>query len=206
MRRRGLICFIPAAIIAAAGAMPAWPDEMPPEVVSRFTRQVQPLIMNKCAAGACHGGPAGHSPTFERAPAGRPDRTHTLANLDAFLQAVGTERDPQQLITMLAGRHPSTPPKSRLAAAPLSKTERITIESWFAAVRAAESRWRFDPAVQQAAARGDVPPAPNRFRNLLESAASPQDLPPPQQPQGVIFRKDDETLPEPPVAPMPPTP
>jgi hypothetical protein len=36
-----------------------------------------------------------------------------------------------------------------------------------------------------------VPTAPvNRFKNLLDSAANPLPLPPPQQPQGVIFPND----------------
>ena len=40
--------------------------DLPPQLMARFTRQVQPLILNKCAAGACHGGPSAHSPAFNR--------------------------------------------------------------------------------------------------------------------------------------------
>ncbi|MCE9630230.1 MAG: hypothetical protein K8S94_05865 [Planctomycetia bacterium] len=203
----GLMPFLIAAIASAAMALPAWAGDMPPAVVSRFTRQVQPLIVNRCAAGACHGGPAGHTPTFERGgAASRPDRTHTLANMGEFLDAVGNDRDPRRLVTMLAGRHPAKPVKSGLTAAPLTTSERITIESWLAAVRAAEGGRRFDPAVQQAASHVESTQQRNPFRDLLESAASPQELPPPQEPQGVIFKKDDETSPEPPVAPAPPQP
>lgn len=207
MRPHGLMPLTIATIASAAAAMPAWSGDMPPAVVSRFTRQVQPLIVNKCAAGACHGGPAGHQPTFERgAAASRPDRTHTLANMDVFLEAIGNDRDPRRLVAMLAGRHPTKPAKSGLTATPLSPSERMTIESWLAAVRAAEGGRRFDPAVQQAAAHVESSDKRNPFRDLLESAASPHELPPPQEPQGVIFRKDDETSAEPPSAPAPPQP
>ena len=199
---RGIVLFLITAITTVAGAMPARSGDMPPEVVSRFTRQVQPLIVNKCAAGACHGGPAGHQPTFERGgAASRPDRTHTLANMDVFLEAVGKDRDPQRLVAMLAGRHPAKPAKNGLTATPLSARERSTIESWLAGVRFAERGRRFDPAVQQASARIEASQKHHPVRDLLESAASRQELPPPQEPQGVIFKKDDETSPEPPVTP-----
>ena len=189
-----------ARLVAVASA-----SDMPPDVVAKFTRQVQPLIVNRCAAGACHGGPHGHEPRFERGSAAvRPDRTHTLANLQTFLKAVGSDRDPQRLVTLLAGKHPTAPSKTGLAAAPLTARERVTIESWLAAVRSAETGHRFDPAVQQAAAHVDPTPQRNPFRDLLTAAASPTELPPPSDPQGVIFKKDDESSPEPPVAPAPP--
>ena len=124
-----------ARLVAVASA-----SDMPPDVVATFTRQVQPLIVNRGAAGACHGGPHGHEPRFERGPAAvRPDRTHTLANLQTFLKAVGSDRDPQRLVTLLAGKHPTAPSKTGLAAAPLTARERVTIESWLAAVRSAET-------------------------------------------------------------------
>jgi len=195
--------FIPIIVAAARAAG----SDLPPEVVGDFTRRVQPLIVNKCAAGACHGGPTAHGPTFARiSAAGRLDRSQTLANMDAVLNTIGTDRDPQRLITLLSGKHPATPSKGGLAAAPLSARERITLENWLAAVRAAESSRRFDPAVQQAAAAVQAPPKGNRFRDLLEAAATPQELPPPQEPQGVIFKKDDQTSEAPPLAPSPPLP
>ncbi|NBW87768.1 MAG: hypothetical protein EBR23_13320, partial [Planctomycetia bacterium] len=62
--RRGVL-----RTLACAGALailPAGAHDLPPELVARFTRQVQPLILNRCAAGACHGGPAAHAPRFAR--------------------------------------------------------------------------------------------------------------------------------------------
>jgi hypothetical protein len=45
---------------------------------------------------------------------------------------------------------------------------------------------------------------PNRFRHLLDTAANPPAFEEPQEPPGVIFKKDDGVDVEPPVAPSPP--
>lgn len=204
---RDLAAITLALTLAAIGCGVATASDLPPELVGRFTRQVQPLLVNRCAAGACHGGPAGHEPRFERGPASaRPDRGHTLANIDTFLTTVGDDRDPAALVRMLAATHPTKPGRSRLAAAPLTATERRTIETWLADVRLAEGRVHRDPAVQQASAMAAEPATPNRLRDLLNSAANPPLLEPPREPPGVIFRNDDDSLPEPPLAPSPPEP
>ncbi|MFM7243088.1 MAG: hypothetical protein ACKO40_02790 [Planctomycetaceae bacterium] len=209
MPSRGLAATMPALMLVAIACGAAAASDLPPELVGRFTRQVQPLIVNRCAAGACHGGPAGHEPRFERGPvSARPDRGHTLANISTFLKTVGADRDPAALVRMLAATHPTKPGRSRLAAAPLTVNERRTIETWLADVRLAEGRVHRDPAVQQASAtmREPEPTTPNRLRALLDSAENPPLLEPPRQPPGVIFRNDDDSLPEPPLAPSPPEP
>ena len=196
-----------AILLAIACVATASASDMPPDVVAKFTRQVQPLLVNRCAAGACHGGPAGHEPRFERGPASaRPDRIDTLTNMRTFLDTIGSNRDPKRLVTLLSLRHPAETTTSRLAAAPLTAAERITIESWLAAVRTAETGHRHDPAVRQVSAEAAVAPQPNPFRNLLDTAANPPVLEEPQEPQGVIFEKDDGVDAEPPVAPSPPSP
>jgi hypothetical protein len=58
--------------------------------------------------------------------------------------------------------------------------------------------------VRQVSAEAAVAPQPNPFRNLLDTAANPPVLEEPQEPQGVIFKKDDGVDAEPPVAPSPP--
>ena len=92
----------------------------------------------------------------------------------------------------LAVRHPATAAKGAIVAAPLSARERLTLEQWLAAVRASEPPRRFDPAVTPVAATVDEPitAKPNRFRDLLDTATNPPQLPPPQQPQGLIFKPD----------------
>jgi hypothetical protein len=187
---------------------------LPPPVVAQFTRAVQPLLLNKCAQGACHGGPqataASDPPALPtagpwkiiRLPGGQsPDRATTLANLTAFLAVVGPDRDPQPLVKSLATRHPAAAPSGAFVAGPLTVRERITLETWLATVQGAEAMARgaiVDEAVVPAgyvdetgAAAGAAPPRANRLQALLEAAANPPELPPPQEPQGIIFKKDD---------------
>ncbi len=177
-------------LVAASMLMPltAIASDLPPEVVADFTRRVQPLIVNRCAAGACHGGKESPEPRFvRRDPRGGMDRRGTLANMKAFLDAIGPERDAGKLALLLASRHPETVKLSTLVAPPLSPQERATLDNWLANVRATE-RVVMDPDVQPVNAV--TPPQTNRFKALLDSAANPPQLPPPQEPQGVIFPKD----------------
>lgn len=173
--------------------LPAAAAELPPPLVAKFTRHVQPLLLNKCAAGACHGGAAAPAPKLQRGFGGASlDRTTTLENLASFLAAVGPDRDPRGLVATLAVRHPASAGTRGTVAAPLSSRERITLETWLEAVRSFEPPRRFDPAVTPAAhtAAEPAPPRPNRLRDLLDAAANPPQLPPPQEPQGVIFKPD----------------
>lgn len=203
MTARGLASLTIAFALAATA--PARGSDVPPEVVAKFTRQVQPLLVNRCAAGACHGGPAGHEPRFERGPASaRPDRLDTLTNMRTFLDTVGKDRDPQELVSLLSVKHPAKPTKSRLAAAPLTASERLTIESWLAAVKVAESGRRRDPAVRQVSAEAPVAAPRNPFRDLLDTAANPPAFEEPKEPGGAIFKKDDGVAPEPPALPATP--
>jgi hypothetical protein len=210
-------------VILAATSQAA---DLPPDLVAEFTRRVQPLVLNRCAAGACHGGPESSAPRFARRdPRGGIDRRSTLANLEAFLEAVGPDRDAGSLASLLAVQHPPRPASTRLVAAPLTPRERLTLDTWLARVRFVEQRTISDPAVMQAGAfmpaadaikspaqpkaPGPLPasiaiqtppqtaPAPlprpttgNRFKDLLESAANPPQLPPPQEPRGMIFPND----------------
>jgi hypothetical protein len=178
-------CLVAATIMMPLTAMAS---DLPPEVVADFTRRVQPLVVNRCAAGACHGGKESPEPRFvRRDPRGGMDRRGTLANMKSFLEAIGPERDAGKLALLLASRHPESAKIPSLVAPPLSPQERATLDGWLASVKATE-RVVMDPAVQQVGAT--TPSQPNRFKELLDSAANPPQLPPPQEPQGVIFPKD----------------
>lgn len=181
------------AFVFALVAAPATAGDLPPPVVAAFTRGVQPLLLNRCAAGACHGGPAA-VPRFVRPRGdGGPDNATTHANLREFLAAAGPDRDPRRLVSLLAVRHPAHETARRFAATPLSAGERVTIEAWLAAVRDAERPRRRDADVVPVNAElpAPAPPPPNRLRVLLDAAANPPVLPPPEQPRGVIFKNDD---------------
>jgi len=184
-----------AAIVVICGAAIAPAADLPPEVISAFTRRVQPLVINRCAAGACHGGADSPAPRFRRAAGGgQPDRLHTLANLQALLEAVGPERDPRTLAALLAAGHPRSHGTSRRRASPLTTPERVSLDRWLADVRAAETA--------AAAAKSGVVPVsaeieatvaspPNRFRAMLDASANPPALPPPEAPRGLIFKNDE---------------
>ena len=176
------------AVMAMTMPAVAAASDLPPEVVAEFTRRVQPLVINRCAAGACHGGTESPEPRFiRRDPRGGMDRRGTLANMQAFLDAIGPERDAGKLAMLLASRHPNSVKLPALVAPPLSTQERATLDRWLTSVKNHE-RVVVDPAVQQVGAVEG--PQPNRFKALLDSAANPPQLPPPQEPQGVIFPKD----------------
>ena len=182
-----------AALVAALGSTAPAADPSP-AVVASFTQRVQPLVLNRCATGACHGGPESPAPRFRRAPGNAPpDRTHTRANLAAFLEAIGPERDARPLAALLAAGHPAAGGAGPRRAAPLTTPERATLDRWLAEVRAAEGATAAaDPGVVPVSAETEVsaPPPPNRFRELLDAAAHPPELPPPQEPPGVIFKND----------------
>lgn len=181
-------------VAAAAPAAAADLDpSLPPAVVAAFTQRVQPLLINHCGAGGCHGGPEAPAPKLQRGAGNRqPDRSHTRANLAAFLKAVGPVRDAKPLAALLADGHPKAGPRPRQAA-PLTTSERVTLDRWLAEVREAERRVaHVDSGVVPASAEmpEPVPQAPNRFRALLDAAANPPELPPPEEPKGVIFKND----------------
>jgi hypothetical protein len=182
------------AIAGVVAALPADAADLPPEVVASFTHRVQPLVLNRCAAGACHGGPESPAPRFRRAALGaQPDRQHTRANLAAFLDAVGPDRDPRPLAALLAAGHPRQGGGSSRRASPLTTPERVTVDRWLAEVRAAERlATPADPGVVPVTAEMEIdePAPPNRFRALLDAAANPPALPPPEEPKGVIFKPD----------------
>jgi hypothetical protein len=179
-----------AALVAVGGSSQA--ADPPPAVVAEFTQRVQPLLLNNCAAGACHGGPAAPSPRLVRSfGASRVNRRITLANLRAFLDAVGPRRDPHPLVELLSRRHPATAAAGDFTAPPLTIHQRKTFESWLRAVRASEGGPSAEAGVRLAS--GTMPTIapsaekPNRFQALLDAAAHPIPLPPPQEPQGLIL-------------------
>lgn len=173
-RRRGLILLFAAAICAGLAA-PARAADLPPHLISRFTRQVQPLLLNRCATGACHGGPRGHAPQFHRDPA---SSGVTVANAAAFRDLLGPGGDPAPLVQRLSTRHPADSKSRTLVMTPLTPRERAVLEGWLVDARhAIGKRPLHDPDV--APASHTEPPAPprppNRLRTLLDTGA----LPPP---------------------------
>jgi hypothetical protein len=170
-------------------AIPA--AELSPQAIARFTKQVQPLILNKCAAGACHGGPTAHEPQFHRGDvAGRIDRTLTLANIDALARAVGAAGSTSSFLTTVSSRHPASAGPTGFTLAPLTTQERATLEHWVTVTGGKPSPQQPLPAIADTKTAAPAIRPVNRFRAMLESAANPLPLPPPQEPQGVVLGKD----------------
>lgn len=178
------IALAAAATLAIAAPPARGPEaaDLPPPLMARFTKTVQPLLLNKCAAGACHGGPAAHPPRLHRATGAAIDRQITLANIEAITSLAAPNNDPAAMLATISGRHPVGGPATIPTAVPLTTQERATLEAWLTAALATNaSRQLPRPA-----------PQPNRFRAMLDAAASPPPLPPPQEPQGLILGADGE--------------
>ena len=165
--------------------------DLPPQLMARFTKHVQPLILNKCAAGACHGGPTAHEPHFNRGDvSGRIDRGVTLANVETLFRSIGKEGNATQFLTTISARHPAS--STSLTMAPLTTAERATLEQWLIAATGRRDLEASRPKTPATATQASATHTPNRFRAMLDAAANPAVLPPPQEPQGIILGKDSE--------------
>ena len=161
--------------------------------MARFTKHVQPLILNKCAAGACHGGPSAHAPHFNRGDvSGRIDRGVTLANVETLFRSIGKEGNATPFLTTISARHPASSTGASLTMAPLTTAERATLEQWLIAVTGRRDFEASRPKTPGTATQASAIPTPNRFRAMLDAAANPAPLPPPQEPQGIILGKDSQ--------------
>jgi hypothetical protein len=76
--------------------------------------------------------------------------------------------------------------------APLTTAERATLEQWLIAATGRRDLEASRPKTPVAATQASAIPTPNRFRALLDAAANPPVLPPPQEHQGIILGKDSE--------------
>lgn len=184
-----------AVVIAGLGSAPSPlpAADLPPQLMARFTKHVQPLLLNKCAAGACHGGPTAHPPHFNRGDvSGRIDRGVTLANVETLFRAIGTEGNATPFLTTISARHPASSTATSLSMPPLTTAERATLEQWLIAATGRRDLVASQPKTPTTATQASAIPQPNRFRAMLDAAANPLPLPPPQEPQGIILGKDSQ--------------
>ena len=150
----------------------------PDPTIAEFTRRVQPLLFNRCASGACHGGTQAGSLQFkQRDFSGNITREITLGNMKAILEACGTKRSPASLFKTIAGRHPKHASTPQELARPLSPQERVVLEGWL--TTALHDKPTAAPRVSH---------SPNRFKQLIDNAANPPVFPAPQEPKGIILK------------------
>jgi hypothetical protein len=165
--------------------------DLPPHLMARFTKHVQPLLLNKCAAGACHGGPTAHAPHFNRGDvSGRIDRSVTLANIETLFRVTGKNGSAAPFLTTISARHPRASAGSSLTMVPLTTAERVTLEQWLNAATGRRDLEASRPTKTSSGTQTAAAAQPNRFRAMLDAAANPPPLPPPQEPQGIILGKD----------------
>lgn len=85
-------------------------SSLPPGTVERFAASVQPILLNRCAAGGCHGGSARSDFRLLRPPGGlSPSKRFTERNLYAVLAYLDKENFEQSpLLTVPQSQHGST--------------------------------------------------------------------------------------------------
>jgi len=140
--------------------------DCPLPLVEGYVRNVQPVLLNRCAAGGCHGDDDAPMPL--KGPTGgvrRPlTRLESLSNLEQVLTqvAAGTEDSPLVRLAQTSHGGSRRPPLSRLDAA-----ARQALANWVAAVQRANGRHAATnvpasaPQVQSATwtTAEDIPPA-----------------------------------------------
>lgn len=188
----------PRPLLPGASRIPDLPiaAEFDARLVGSFTSSIQPLLLNRCAAGKCHGGSDTAAPQFRRQSLrGNVSREMTLANIEALTAAVQPDFDTRRLLI------PASTPHGGGTQPPLTQPQLQRLAIWLDAALAQRATWgRVEQASFEsplpAPARPAAPPtaagnAPatlenNRFQQMLNDASNPEPLPPPQEPQGLI--------------------
>jgi hypothetical protein len=212
--------FAMVLVLAMSWIIPvAYADD--PEIkavtLSSFTRFIQPLLLNHCATGACHGGNTAAAPRLRRGPVrGLAHQSTTLANLQSITAAVNDAGGSQAFLHQVVTGHEQANSLRRGSFKPLSTRERQLLETWLAlnlpdtesqasadrttTATAAVTSAQFDlprepkpnyAAPTQPAVTQTSAPAygPNRFRSMLDRAANPPYLPPPRATKGLNLEK-----------------
>lgn len=198
-------------VLAMSWVVPvAYADD--PEIdavtLSSFTRFIQPLLLNHCATGACHGGNTAAAPRLRRGPVrGLAHQPTTLANLQSITTAVNDAGGSQAFLHQVVTDHEQVDGFRRGSFKPLSAHERELLETWLAlSMPSSDSHTSatqqtvptnkaapvsFESPLEPELQCREIPSSkqqlykPNRFRNLLERAANPPWLPPPRMTKGL---------------------
>ena len=177
-------------------------QEVHPAVIGSFTRAIQPLLLNRCAAGACHGGSQGAAPQLLRGPIhGRANQRTTLKNLESITTSVQDKSNDRMFLSKILNHHDkrtkASVPKKEL----LTAHEQELFVTWLTALHQNEH-----PQLRSAApspqsqrvnpASFELPQPPpaslgqhNRFKILLEQAKNPPQFPPPRVTPGLRLEK-----------------
>ena len=77
-------------------------DRLPRDAIATFSKQIQPLLVNRCATAGCHGPAAPSRFQLVRAPGRRMSQGITQQNLGATLRQIGKQRARETLLWMSA--------------------------------------------------------------------------------------------------------
>ncbi|MBN2578207.1 MAG: hypothetical protein JXB10_04380 [Pirellulales bacterium] len=96
-----------AAVLPSDGELDRLVRSLPPKTVEIYTRSVQPLLLNNCTAGGCHGPQSAAKLRLLRAPQGQmASRRLTQRNLYAVLQYIDQKNPAESpLLKVPAGPH-----------------------------------------------------------------------------------------------------
>ena len=85
--------FEPLAVVPSAEELDRLARGMPPGTVETFTNSIQPLLLNNCTSGGCHGPSAVDTHRWDRITVGRASsRRLTLRNLHTTLEWIDREK------------------------------------------------------------------------------------------------------------------
>jgi len=143
-------------------------DTLPEGVVERFTRKIQPLLVNNCTTAACHQRGGSQSFQLDRAVLrGLSNRRTTLGNLSATLALVN--RDAPERSPLLA--IPTSPHGGRKGPlfGPRQDEHLQMLADWIALVTGSTGNEATTPLAHD----GRVPPTPGRHDEHVQPNALP---------------------------------
>ncbi len=109
--------------------------DLPPELMKAYASRIQPLLLNRCGAGNCHGHATTSSYQLHRLPNRRnPPREITMRNLSATLQQLD-RLDPENSPLLVWGQKAHGRMRSRLLAVSNAKQQQL-LADWLKDVAA----------------------------------------------------------------------
>ena len=180
-------------------------QEVDPAIVRSFTRVIQPLILNRCAAGACHGGVHGAEPNLLRPPfQGQANQRTTLTNLHRITASVQGKSSDRTFLSKILNHH-GKKKKQSVTKDLLTAQEQELFTTWLTlfhqtqhtrsrqVIPLPQSQGLKQASFEQPQQRQAVTHQQNRFKVLLEQAKNPPQFPPPRATPGLRL---DEMLPD----------
>ena len=110
-------------------------SDVSPAIVGSFTRAIQPLLLNRCAAGACHGGTQGTEPKLIRGPVhGHVNRKTTLMNLESVSSSVMHNAEDTRALASILDHHNIKENKPVKNKPLLTAREQESLVTWLASL------------------------------------------------------------------------